>query len=187
MFLPCCSQNLGLCKRGHVCSYLPIREVWSTMVKQCHVVEVQCLSTWELICENLSLDHWPYRQTDDTWNMYTAYFQNKHSNIGHVWGHTLLINHGFHLWHMMLLRPFLWSQIHESNLKIIRAVPEAAHMNKKPMSLNALLIWWPIMKGLVITYLWWKLKATTSEGYRLTAKCMQCKLLWENWILIDKS
>ena len=40
---------------------------------------------------------------------------------------------------------------------------------KRLMGLDALLLWWPVIKGLFIMHLWWKQEALTSTHYWLKA------------------
>ena len=55
------------------------------------------------------------------------------------------------------------------------------------MGLDALLIWWPVPKGLVIVYFLCKQEAPTSYCYWLKDKCLQGNLLQDSWNLINES
>ena len=60
------------------------------------------------------------------------------------------------------------------------------HYNKRPVGLDTLRMWWPVIKGLAIMHLWCKQEASTPNCYWLKAKCLQENLtLIPKWAHID--
>ena len=70
--------------------------------------------------------------------------------------------------------------------EVIVSLKMVSLINKRPMGLDALVIWWPVIKVMLLSIFGAYRKQLPQNYLWLKAKWLHCNLLQENWNLIHK-